>query len=77
MRHAVDADDRGAQFLLTGSTALATPPTHSGAGRILRVRMLPLSLVERGVEVPTVSLRTLLSGARHSLGGTTSVQLAD
>ncbi len=77
VRRAVDADDRGGQFLLTGSTALATPPTHSGAGRILRVRMLPLSLVERGVEVPTVSLRTLLSGARHSLGGTTSVQLAD
>jgi predicted AAA+ superfamily ATPase len=77
VRRAVDADDRGGQFLLTGLTALATPSTHSGAGRIPRVRTLPLSLSERGVEVPTVSLRALLGGARPGVGGTTSVQLAD
>ena len=77
VRRAVDADDQPAQFLLTGSTALATPPTHSGAGRILRLRMLPLSLVERGIETPTVSLRALLTGARRRVDGATSVRLAD
>lgn len=77
VRRAVDADDRPAQFLLTGSTALQDSPTHSGAGRILRVRMHPLSLLERGVGTPSVSLRTLLSGAQPGLEGTTSVRMAD
>lgn len=39
--------------------------------------MHPLSLAERGLGAPTISLREHLSGARLSLGGTTSVQLAD
>ncbi len=77
VRRAVDEDDSPARFLLTGSTALAAPPTHSGAGRILRVRMLPLSLAERGLGAPTVSLRALMSGSQPGLHGNTSVQLAD
>lgn len=55
-------DDRGVpgQFILTGS---ASPPDditrHSGAGRVLRVRMRPMSLYESGESTGSVSLRDL------------------
>jgi predicted AAA+ superfamily ATPase len=78
VRRQVDRDPTGGQFLLTGS---ATPrsgvTTHTGAGRIVRLRMRPMTLSERGVGTPTVSLRQLLSGRRAAIGGTTDVRLAD
>src|SRR5690606_36893292 len=64
-------------FLLTGSASPTHPPTHSGAARVVTVRMRPLSLAERGLEPPTVSLRTLLGGGRPALQGTTDITLAD
>ncbi len=60
-------DDRGAkgQFILTGS---ADPPDdatrHSGAGRIIRVRMRPMSLFESGESSGRVSLSGLLEAER-------------
>jgi predicted AAA+ superfamily ATPase len=74
VRHLVDDDTRGGRFLLTGS--MPASQTHSGAGRITTMRMRPLSLAERGVEVPTVSLAGLLSGSR-AVGGRTEFALAD
>ncbi|MCY4103508.1 MAG: DUF4143 domain-containing protein [bacterium] len=63
MRRACDARDLAGQFILTGS---ADPPDditrHSGAGRITRVRMRPMSLYESGESDGGVSLRGLLSG---------------
>ena len=76
VRRAVDEDSTANQFLLTGSAAPATPPTHSGAGRIVSVRMRPLALSERGLGPTTVSLRNLLAGARPPVTGSTSVDLA-
>lgn len=61
VRRAVDRDT-SRRFLLTGSASLANPPTHSGAGRIVTVRMRPLALSERGLVAPTVKLSELLSG---------------
>jgi predicted AAA+ superfamily ATPase len=75
VRRAVDADATPGQFLLTGSAAPTTPPTHSGAGRIVTVRMRPMTLVERGVGRPTVSLRALLTGRRPPIAGETEVTL--
>ncbi len=77
VRRAVDDDATPGQFLLTGSAAPTTPPTHSGAGRIVTLRMRPLTLQERGVGSPSVSLRTLLEGRRPELAGTTEVSLTD
>jgi predicted AAA+ superfamily ATPase len=77
VRRAVDEGAPPGQFLLTGSAAPETPPTHSGAGRIVSLRMRPLSLAERGLGAPTVSLHTLMSGARAPVVGTTPVTLAD
>ena len=77
VRRAVDDWAPPGQFLLTGSAAPDTPPTHSGAGRIVSLRMRPLSLAERGLGAPTVSLQSLLTGERPAVVGTTSVTLAD
>lgn len=77
IRRAVDDDPRPSRFLLTGSATPIDPPTHSGAGRIVRLRMRPLSLAERGVDTPTVSLRQMLSERKSPIAGATNVGLAD
>jgi len=75
VRRAVDRDSRPNQFLLTGSAGPKTPPTHSGAGRIVSLRMRPLALSERGLGRPAVSLRTLLQGEQETVEGDTKVAL--
>jgi len=75
VRRAVDEDHRPGRFLLTGSAAPANHPTHSGAGRIVRLRLRPFTLVERGVCTPSVSLGTLLVGDRPSVSGDSVVDL--
>ena len=75
VRRAVDDDPRPGRFLLTGSATPAERPTHSGAGRIVPIRMRPLSFAERRVQEPTVSLARLLDGDRPPLAGRTSVDL--
>jgi predicted AAA+ superfamily ATPase len=75
VRRSVDEDPAPGRFLLTGSASPAGPPTHSGAGRIVRLRMRPLSLAERELESPSVRLRDLLSGRAGGLEGETTVRL--
>jgi hypothetical protein len=73
------AVDRGAQpgaYLLAGSSAPPDSTIHSGAGRIYPLRMRPLSLAERDIATPSVSLKELLRGDRPDLAGRTSVDLA-
>lgn len=77
VRRAVDHDNAAGRFLLTGSASPATPPTHSGAGRIVTLRMRPMALCERGVGTPSVSLRELLNGDKPRISGRTDVSLAD
>ncbi len=63
VRYAVDQSRSKGQFILTGS---ATPNhkgiLHSGAGRIARVRMRPMSLFEAGFSSGKVSLQALCEG---------------
>ena len=73
VRRAVDADRSPGRFLLTGSASPRNPPTHTGAGRIVSLAMRPMTLAERGVGAPTVSLAGLLSGRRERLDGSTDV----
>lgn len=65
VRRAVDDRRKPGQFILTGSSV---PPDealrHSGAGRILRIRMRPLSLFEAGASSGQVSLGELLAGEK-------------
>ena len=77
VRRAVDDDSRGGQFLLAGSAGVASGVRiHSGAGRIVSLTVRPLSFAERGLAVPTVSLRELLSGSQPKISGQSPVGLS-
>jgi predicted AAA+ superfamily ATPase len=78
VRRAVDDDSSGGRFLLTGSAEVAPGVRiHSGAGRIVSLRMRPLSFAERGVCEPTVSMGALIAGSDPSISGQSPVGLAD
>ncbi len=77
VRRRVDAGAPAGTFLLASSASPAGAGTHSGAGRMVSVRMRPMSLAERGLGPPTVSLRELLGGKREPIGGSTTVKLGD
>jgi len=71
VRSAIDASgNKRGQFLLTGSSDLTASErqqvTHSGTGRIARLRMRPLSLLESGDSSGTISLEALFNGAAVS-----------
>ncbi len=69
LRQAVDDRRERGQFILTAS---AIPPDdrtrHTGAGRVGRFRLRPMSLAELGRSTGGVSLRELLDGDRPSAG---------
>ena len=64
VRRAIDDRSGPGQFILTGS---AVPPDditrHTGAGRISRLRMRPMSLFETGRSSGGISLSELLEGS--------------
>ena len=66
-RHLVDAEPGVGHFVFTGS---AHPPDdhtrHSGAGRVMRVTMRPMSLAESGESTAEASLGSLLDRAECS-----------
>lgn len=69
VRHRVDQTGLKGQFLLTGSS---TPKRkgilHSGAGRIARLSMRPMSLFESGDSSGAVSLERVMAGEFESMG---------
>ena len=69
VKNAVDYDHTGGSFLLAGSAD--APGTHSGAGRIVSVRMRPMTLIERRLTQPTVSLAAIKNGHATIAGQTT------
>ena len=64
VRHAVDelAGEKGAWILTGSSTPNKTEVAHSGAGRIGRIRMHPMTLAETGESISKVSLAGLFCG---------------
>ena len=77
VRRAVDDGAPPGRFILTGSSTVPKGAiVHSGAGRIVRLRMRPMSFAERGIEEVSVSLADLLSGPTE-VGGQTQVRLPD
>lgn len=78
VRRQVDLGAPPGRFLLTGSaTPVDAAGTHSGAGRILSLRMRPMGLHERALETPTVSLSQILAGNASVVQGETRFSLAD
>ncbi len=70
VRRAVDAAE-GAAYLLTGNaTPTAGGDRHSGAGRILSLRLRPMTLPERGGTAPAVTVAGLLAGGAEVSGHT-------
>lgn len=71
-------DDRSTQeYLLTGSAQL--PPgavKHTGAGRIMTLRMRPMALSERVATMPSVLIANLFEGSAE-IHGTTDFTLAN
>lgn len=78
VRFSVDHRDADGQFILTGS---AVPPvnesdqqqTHTGTGRIGRIKMRPMSLWESGDSSGKVSLKSLFDG--ENISATNQVNL--
>lgn len=65
VRREVDNRDEPGQFILAGSAQPTDAETrHTGAGRISRLRMRPMSLYELNVSNGAVSLTELLGGAK-------------
>lgn len=63
VRNEVDKRGMDGQFILTGSATPADEATrHSGAMRIVRVKMKPLTLFESGLSSGAVSLGKLFNG---------------
>ncbi len=70
-----EVDERGGepgQFILTGSSVPREDgKRHSGAWRIARCTMFPMSLFESGDSSGTVSLKSLFDGAEEASGQST------
>ena len=77
VKRAVDDGAEPGSFLLTGSATPSDSSTHSGAGRIVTLRMRPLSVFERQLETATVSLAALLDGGRPAVAGTSRIGLRE
>jgi predicted AAA+ superfamily ATPase len=66
VRRAIDDRRKPGQFILTGSAIPADDITrHSGAGRLTRLRMRPMSLYEKNRSSGHISLRRLLAGEKE------------
>lgn len=73
VRHAVDKRRNKGQFILTGSTVIDDDEImHTGAGRISRMAMYPMSLFESLESNGTVSLRRLFDESDYDIDGESS-----
>lgn len=77
VRRAVDDHDGKGLYVLTGSSRPRDDTRmHSGAGRIARLRMRPMSLFETGHSTGDVSLRRLLDG-EEPVGASAGLTVGD
>ncbi len=74
VKHVVDDGRKPGGFILTGSPGRSIErDTHSGIGRVVSLHMRPMSLVERQLEAPTVSLGELLDREPTDISGNSSL----
>ncbi len=77
IRYDVDESGLAGQYILTGSvTPKKNKPSHSGAGRIARIVMRPMTLFESGDSNGSVSLKSLFDGATQ-ISGASDLRLED
>lgn len=77
IRYDVDKSGLVGQYILTGSvTPKKNKPSHSGAGRIVRIIMRPMTLFESGDSNGSVSLMSLFDDASR-VSGISDLSLGD
>lgn len=77
IRYDVDKSGLTGQYILTGSvTPKKNKPSHSGAGRIVRIIMRPMTLFESGDSNGSVSIKNLFDGA-DQVSGVSNLKLED
>ncbi len=73
VRYLVDESDEDGLYILTGSTTVeGNKIVHSGAGRIKRIVMRPMSLYESGESTGEISLMDLFNDEDLKIDGITS-----
>lgn len=80
VRRAIDDRSQPGQFILTGSAVPADDISrHTGAGRIARLRLRPMSLFEAGRSTGEISLADLLEGgfSQSADSGLTLAEVAE
>ena len=77
VRRAVDLNPSAGRFVLTGSARPEGAAAHTGAGRIVAIRMRPMTLPEREATTPKASLAGLLSGDAAPAAGRSEFGLVD
>lgn len=77
VRRSVDANRGAGRFLLTGSAVPPDVGVHTGAGRIVTLRMRPLALAERFPGTATVRVADLLEGHRRGVHGRSPLHAID
>ncbi|MDR0854316.1 MAG: DUF4143 domain-containing protein [Clostridiales Family XIII bacterium] len=76
VRRDVDANNEPGRYIMTGSISSKNSDMHSGAGRIVRIRMYPLSLQERALDIAKVSLMDIFGESTPfsiPIGGETNI----
>lgn len=77
VRSAVDTQDDGS-FILAGSAVPADDVTrHSGAGRMLRLRMRPMALSESGHSSAEISLGGVFDDPANKVSGASALSVSD
>lgn len=77
IRYDVDSTGLVGQYILTGSSVPRKKrPKHSGAGRIAKITMRPMSLYESHESDGSISLKNLFDGNIH-IKGTSDLKLPD
>jgi predicted AAA+ superfamily ATPase len=76
VRRQSERDAPAGRFLLTGSAIPTTQPVHPGSGRLVELRMRPMSLAERQIETPVIGLGEMLTGNGRAIAGASAVTLS-
>lgn len=77
VRHAIDDGLEEGSVLFTGSSIRVNSRIHSGAGRIIRMKMRPYSVQERQMSQNYVSVNKLLNDPNYKASGFNDKKLND
>ena len=77
VRHAVDDGLEEGSVILTGSSIKVNHHVHSGAGRIIRMKMRPYTIEERQMSSHYIRISDLLLANTNTIQGKTSLTLSD